>query len=68
MNFFVHARGWRTDASYDITDFPNAPTYLATYSWEKPAMEATARVLFGQTDPKGKLPATAPSSTPTDTA
>jgi beta-N-acetylhexosaminidase len=47
---------------YDIADFPNAPTYLATYSWEKPAMEATARVLFGQTDPTGKLPVTIPAA------
>ncbi|WP_169982361.1 MULTISPECIES: glycoside hydrolase family 3 protein [unclassified Microbispora] len=47
---------------YDIANFPNAPAYLATYSWEKPAMEATARVLFGETDPKGKLPVTIPSA------
>ncbi|MFG1709440.1 glycoside hydrolase family 3 protein [Nonomuraea sp. M3C6] len=47
---------------YDIAGFPNAPTYLATYSWEKPAMEATARVLFGRTDPKGKLPVTIPAA------
>ncbi|GAA3829332.1 glycoside hydrolase family 3 protein [Sphaerisporangium flaviroseum] len=47
---------------YDIADFPNAPTYLATYSWEKPAMEATARVLFGRTSPRGKLPVTIPAA------
>jgi beta-N-acetylhexosaminidase len=47
---------------YDIADFPNAPTYLATYSWEKPAMEATARALFGRTDPMGKLPVTIPAA------
>ena len=47
---------------YDIADFPNAPTYLATYSWEKPAMEAAARVLFGRTHPRGKLPVTIPAA------
>jgi beta-N-acetylhexosaminidase len=47
---------------YDIADFPGAPTFLATYSWEKPAMEATARVLFGRTDPTGKLPVTIPAA------
>jgi beta-N-acetylhexosaminidase len=47
---------------YDIADFPSAPTYLATYSWEKPAMEATARVLFGKTDPTGRLPVTIPAA------
>lgn len=47
---------------YDIANFPNAPTYLATYSWEKPAMEATARVLFGVTEPRGKLPVTIPAA------
>ncbi|GAA4586194.1 glycoside hydrolase family 3 protein [Planotetraspora phitsanulokensis] len=47
---------------YDIVDFPDAPTYLATYSWEKPAMEATARVLFGMTRPTGKLPVTIPAA------
>ncbi|MFC4587228.1 glycoside hydrolase family 3 protein [Sphaerisporangium corydalis] len=47
---------------YDIADFPGAPAYLATYSWEKPAMEATARVLFGRTAPKGRLPVTIPAA------
>ncbi|MDH2428426.1 glycoside hydrolase family 3 protein [Sphaerisporangium sp. TRM90804] len=47
---------------YDIADFPGAPAYLATYSWEKPAMEAAARVLFGQTRPTGRLPVTIPAA------
>ncbi|MEO3872778.1 glycoside hydrolase family 3 protein [Nonomuraea sp. B12E4] len=47
---------------YDIAGLPGASTYLATYSWEKPAMEATARVLFGLAKPKGKLPVTIPAA------
>ncbi|SDK83376.1 beta-N-acetylhexosaminidase [Nonomuraea jiangxiensis] len=47
---------------YDIASLPGAPTYLATYSWERPAMEATARVLFGRTKPSGRLPVTIPAA------
>ncbi|MFG2074610.1 glycoside hydrolase family 3 protein [Nonomuraea maritima] len=47
---------------YDVASLPGARTYLATYSWEKPAMEATARVLFGRTSPTGRLPVTIPAT------
>lgn len=45
---------------YDIGAFPQAPTYLATYSHTATAMEALARVLTGERSPRGRLPVTIP--------
>jgi beta-N-acetylhexosaminidase len=47
---------------YDIAWIPQTSTYLATYSWTKPAMQAVARVLFGAVNPSGKLPVTVPAT------
>ncbi|TDD52071.1 glycoside hydrolase family 3 protein [Nonomuraea terrae] len=47
---------------YDVADFPGAAAFLATYSWERPAMQAAARVLFGRSDPTGRLPVTIPAT------
>jgi beta-N-acetylhexosaminidase len=46
---------------YDIAWIPQTSTYLATYSWTKPSMQAVARVLFGEINPSGKLPVTVPA-------
>ncbi|HET6918693.1 MAG TPA: glycoside hydrolase family 3 N-terminal domain-containing protein, partial [Jiangellaceae bacterium] len=47
---------------YDIAWIPQTSNYLATYSWTKPAMQAVARVLFGEVNPSGKLPVTVPAT------
>ena len=45
---------------YDIAYFTDAPTYVATYSYNGVAMEALARVLTGEVSPSGKLPVDIP--------
>jgi len=47
---------------YDIAYFPEAPTYVATYSYSPVVMPSLARVLFGEVSPKGKLPVSIPSA------
>ncbi len=43
---------------YDLAAFPEVETYLCTYSIRAVSMEATARVLFGEIEPRGRLPCT----------
>jgi beta-N-acetylhexosaminidase len=43
---------------YDIAQFPDASTYLATYSYTPVALESLTRVLFGESTPSGRLPVT----------
>ncbi len=45
---------------YDLTAFPEAPTYVCTYSIMEPAMRALARALFGQAAFQGRLPVSIP--------
>ena len=45
---------------YDIAYFDDAPTYLATYSYNPVAMNAVARVITGEVNPTGKLPVDIP--------
>jgi beta-N-acetylhexosaminidase len=47
---------------YDIASLPQAPTYIATYSWTAPSMQAVARALLGETNPVGKLPVRIPAT------
>lgn len=47
---------------YDIAYFDDAPTYLATYSYGKPALTSLTRVLFGEKNPHGKLPVMIPKA------
>jgi beta-N-acetylhexosaminidase len=47
---------------YDIAYFTDAPTYLATYSTTDISMESLAKVLFGETQPAGKLPVSIPTA------
>ena len=48
---------------YDLAAFPEAPTYLCTYSIQEPSMQAAARALFGQAGMNGLLPVTIPAAT-----
>ena len=45
---------------YDIAYFDDAPTYLATYSYNPVAMNAVAKVITGAVNPTGKLPVDIP--------
>lgn len=52
---------------YDINQFPDAPTYLATYFDGAVAMTAAARVLLGEVSPQGTLPVDVPDAEDPDT-
>ena len=45
---------------YDLMAFPDLSTCLVTYSNRDLALETAAKVLFGEIDPKGKLPVSLP--------
>ena len=46
---------------YDIAYFPEARTYLATYSYTAEALRSAVKTLFGEIDPQGRLPVTIPA-------
>jgi len=42
---------------YDVAEFPDVPTYVATYSYnDSVALESLTKVLFGEVSPTGTLP------------
>lgn len=45
---------------YDLTAFPEAPTYLCTYSILEPSMRALAKIVFGRGESTGRLPVSIP--------
>lgn len=45
---------------YDLAAFPEAPTYLCTYSILGPSMQALAQAVFGHGEIKGHLPVSIP--------
>lgn len=45
---------------YDLVAFPEAATYLCTYSILEPSMKALAQTVFGYQEPKGHLPVAIP--------
>ena len=45
---------------YDLMAFPNAPTYVCTYSIQDPSMDALAKALWGQIPFRGRLPVSIP--------
>jgi beta-N-acetylhexosaminidase len=47
---------------YDIAQLPRADTYLASYSWAPPSMNAVARLLLGRIEPAGRLPVRIPAA------
>jgi beta-N-acetylhexosaminidase len=49
---------------YDLATFPEAPTYLCTYSLLEPSMEALARILCGEAKASGRLPVSIPGLYP----
>ncbi|PWH11832.1 MAG: glycoside hydrolase family 3 [Anaerolineae bacterium] len=46
---------------YDLAVFPQADTYLCTYSILEPSLQALARVLLGELQPIGQLPVSIPA-------
>ena len=50
---------------YDLLAFPELPTYLATYEYTPPALEAAMRVIFGEIEPVGRLPVSLPGMSQT---
>jgi beta-N-acetylhexosaminidase len=49
---------------YDLAVFPEANTYLCTYSLQEPSMHALARVLSGESRASGRLPVSIPGIYP----
>ena len=49
---------------YDLTVFPEAKTYVCTYSILEPSMRALAKTLFGEIELEGKLPVSIPNLYP----
>ncbi len=45
---------------YDLASFPEASTFVCTYSILEPSMRAAARALFGFEEMKGRLPVSIP--------
>ncbi len=45
---------------YDLKAFPQLGTYLCIYEYSRPAIEALARVMFGEKEAKGHLPVSIP--------
>lgn len=52
-----------TGTPYDIAAFPEAPTYLASYSFRGVAMASAIKIITGALPPRGKLPVSIPSLT-----
>jgi beta-N-acetylhexosaminidase len=48
--------------AYDINQFPQVKTYLATYSYTPAALDSLVRVVFGELNPTGRLPVTIPNA------
>jgi beta-N-acetylhexosaminidase len=53
---------------YDLIAFPEAPTYICTYSIQEPSMRALAKALFGHLLFRGKLPVSIPDLYPSGQA
>ena len=49
---------------YDLTAFPQALTFICTYSILEPCLRAAARALFGQIEMTGRLPVSIPGIAP----
>jgi beta-N-acetylhexosaminidase len=47
---------------YDIAHLAQTTTYVASYSWARPAMQAVAQVLVGRIKPAGRLPVRIPAA------
>ena len=49
---------------YDLMAFPQAATYVCTYSLLEPSMRALAAAMFGEIPFQGRLPVSIPSLYP----
>jgi beta-N-acetylhexosaminidase len=47
---------------YDIAHLPSADTYVATYSYAGVSVRALAKTLFGEVNPRGRLPVDIPAA------
>jgi beta-N-acetylhexosaminidase len=47
---------------YDLAAFPQAPTYVCTYSILEPSMRAVAKAVFGHSALTGRLPVSIPEA------
>lgn len=45
---------------YDLLAFPEVKAYMTTYEYTLPALEAAAKIIFGQLQPQGRLPISLP--------
>jgi len=45
---------------YDLSAFPQAPTYVCTYGILEPSVRAVAKALFGLSMMTGRLPVSIP--------
>lgn len=45
---------------YDLAAFPQASTYVCTYSILEPSMRAVAKAVFGHSEMTGRLPVSIP--------
>jgi beta-N-acetylhexosaminidase len=52
------------NSPYVLMDIPWVPTYVCTYGYTQPTMEALAEVLSGQVRPLGRLPVSIPQLYP----
>jgi beta-N-acetylhexosaminidase len=52
--------GIAVGSPYDLLSFPQLRTYLVTYESTEPAQASAVKVLFGQVEPKGRLPVSLP--------
>ncbi len=53
--------------AYDLNQFPQVSSYLATYSYTPAALDSLVRVLYGELNPTGKLPVTIPKASSSQT-
>ncbi len=51
---------------YDLAAFPEAPTYICTYSILEPSMRAVAKAIFGYGGMIGRLPVSIPGLVETE--
>lgn len=55
-----HVIGIAVGIPYDLLAFPQLGTYLVTYEYSQPALNAAVRVLFGEIQAQGHLPVSLP--------
>jgi beta-N-acetylhexosaminidase len=41
-----------------VAYLPGAPTFITSLSYQRPSLEAIVEAMFGEIDPRGKLPVT----------